>query len=47
MQLLGELEGGLAVPGLTDHVVALLLEHLAQIQANNRFIFGNEDSGAR
>ena len=47
-QLLGEPHGLLAVARLADDVVALLAEHLHQVEADERLVLGDDDAqGAR
>ena len=41
-ELLGELDGLLAVAGLADDVVALLLEHLLEVEADERLVLGDQ-----
>jgi hypothetical protein len=41
-QILGQPYGGLAVTGLADDVVALLHEHLGQVQPDERLVLGDQ-----
>ena len=45
LDLLGELDGLLAVARLTDDVVALLAEHLDEVEADQGLVLGDEDPG--
>ena len=44
-QLGGQPDGGLAVTGLADDVVPLLLEHLLEVEADERLVLGEQDAG--
>ncbi len=41
-QLLGQLDGFLAVAGLADHLVALVAKHFGQIQPDQRLVLGDQ-----
>ena len=42
--LAGELDGGSAVSRLPHHEVALLGEHLDEVQADERLVLGHDDA---
>ena len=42
-QLLGQLDGPLAVAGLADHVVPLLGQHLGEVEADQGLVLGDDD----
>ena len=46
-ELLGQRDGLLAVAGLADDVVAVLAEHLGEVEADERLVLGHEDAGRR
>ncbi|MDF9812585.1 hypothetical protein M2266_001816 [Streptomyces sp. SPB162] len=43
--LLRQLDGGLAVAAVTDDGVALLLQHLLEIEPDQRLVLGDDDTG--
>ena len=43
-QVAHEVDGLVAAPGLADDLVALLLEQLLQVEADDRFVFGDDDT---
>ncbi|MNY20685.1 hypothetical protein D3C86_1541840 [compost metagenome] len=43
-ELFGELDGHLAIRGLADDLVALFLEHLAHVEANDGFVVHQQDA---
>ena len=43
-QALGELDGLLPVAGLANDVVSLLAEHLGEIEADECFVLGDENT---
>src|SRR6478609_150371 len=45
LDLLGQLDGLLAVAGLADDVVALLSEHLDEVETDEGLVLGDEDPG--
>ena len=44
-QLAHELDGLVAAAGLADDVVALLLEELLEVEADDRLVLGDDDAG--
>ena len=44
--LLGQLDGRLPVAGLADDVVALLVEHLGEVEPDQRLVLGDHDDAA-
>ena len=43
-QLLGQVDGLLAVAGLADHLVALVGQHLGEVHADQRLVLGDHDA---
>ena len=44
LRLLGQLDGFLPVAGLADDLVALLAQHLGQVEPDECFVLGDEDT---
>ena len=44
LEALGQLDGLLAVAGLADDLVALLAQHLGQVEPDECFVLGDEDA---
>ena len=40
----GEIDGLLAIGGLTDHRIALFLEHLLEVEPDQRLVFGDQNA---